>query len=309
MAIVNKFFLNLSLFIISLLIVLLFIFSHPYIVVAKNSETNTINEKYKNELSLQPVAPAFSVETLLKWSPETDPDAKLNRSSVPLKKNRFKGHQINPLANPEVGITAAAITLPDHDFSSSVGSNDFNTYAFDNWQLLESYIYWPGAPNKEGIFSLPSPDIVDAAHRNGVPVYASIGFPWGPGDPETIEEIEAFTQQSKDGSFPVADKMIEIAQYYGFDGYFFNQETSGVSKKTATRMNEMMRYIKRNSNLQISWYDSQANDGTISYQNAVNEKNDMYVERDNDGVFSVDEFFLNYNWGTKEIDTTVSTMK
>jgi len=150
---------------------------------------------------------------------------------------------------------------------------------------------------------------VDAAHRNGVPVYASIGFPWGPGDPETIEEIEAFTQQSKDGSFPVADKMIEIAQYYGFDGYFFNQETSGVSKKTATRMNEMMRYIKRNSNLQISWYDSQANDGTISYQNAVNEKNDMYVERDNDGVFSVDEFFLNYNWGTKEIDTTVSTMK
>jgi len=133
MAIVNKFFLNLSLFIISLLIVLLFIFSHPYIVVAKNSETNTINEKYKNELSLQPVAPAFSVETLLKWSPETDPDAKLNRSSVPLKKNRFKGHQINPLANPEVGITAAAITLPDHDFSSSVGSNDFNTYAFDNW--------------------------------------------------------------------------------------------------------------------------------------------------------------------------------
>src|SRR5699024_12044138 len=99
MAVVNKFFLYLSLFIISLLIVLLFIFSHPYIVVAKNSETKTINEKYKNELSLQPVAPAFSVETLLKWSPETDPDAKLNRSSVHLKKNRFKIQQINTLVN------------------------------------------------------------------------------------------------------------------------------------------------------------------------------------------------------------------
>src|SRR5699024_7222969 len=137
----------------------------------------------------------------------------------------------------------------DHDTSSSVGDNDFNVYAFDHWQLLDSYIYWPGAENKEGIFALPSPDIVDAAHRNGVPVYASLGFPWGEGSPEVLEEIEAFTEQKEDGSLPVVDKMIEIAEYYGFDGYFYNQETSGVSKETAERMNEMMRYMKRSSDL------------------------------------------------------------
>lgn len=294
--------------VVTLLLVLTLSISSE-VEAAKEEESNVINEDYANKLSLQPVAPAFDVASLLKWSPEKDPDAKLNRASVALNKDRFKGHQINPLANPKAGITSAAITTLDHDLSSSVGSNEFNVYAFDNWQLLDSYIYWPGSPNKEGFFALPSPDIVDAAHRNGVPVYATIGFPWGGGSPEVIAEIEAFTQQSEDGSFPVADKMIEAADYYGFDGYFLNQETSGVSKKMAERMNEMMRYAKRKSNIRFSWYDAQANNGSISYQNAVNENNDMYIKKAEDGAYAVDEFFLNYNWGVSEIDTTVSTMK
>ena len=113
----------------------------------------------------------------MEWSPEKDPDAELNRASVPLNQDRFKGAQINPLANPKAGITSAAITTWNHDEASSVGSNDFNVYAFDNWQLLDSYIYWAGT--NEGIFAIPTPDIVDAAHRNGVPVYATLGFPWG----------------------------------------------------------------------------------------------------------------------------------
>ncbi|NEY98898.1 endo-beta-N-acetylglucosaminidase [Heyndrickxia shackletonii] len=269
--------------------------------------TDEINEQYKDKLSLQPLAPAFSVKTLLKWSPANDPDSELDRASVPLNKKRFKGHQINPLANPKAGITSAAITLTNHDQSSPVGSNDFNVYAFDNWQLLDSYIYWAGTD--EGIFAIPSPDIVDAAHRNGVPVYATLGFPWGSGSPEALAEIQAFTQQASDGSFPVADKMIEIAKYYGFDGYFFNQETSGVNKETAVRMNEMMRYAKRKSDIRFSWYDAQDNNGNINYQNAVNSKNDMYVTPAEDGVYGVDEFFLNYNWGVSQINTTVSTMK
>lgn len=280
-----------------------------YDVSAKDGETNVINEDYANRLSLQPVAPAFSVDSLLKWDPKDDPDAALNKASVPLNKNRFKGHQINPLANPKAGITSAAITLADHDRSSSVGSDSFDVYAFDNWQLLDSYIYWPGSENEEGIFAFPSPDIVDAAHRNGVPVYASIGFPWGQGSPETLKEIEDFTKKAKDGSFPVADKMIEAAEYYGFDGYFFNQETSGVSQETAERMNEMMRYAKRKSDIRFSWYDAQANDGSISYQNAVNEKNDMYVKPAKDGTYAVDEMFLNYDWGVSQIDKTVETMQ
>jgi endo-beta-N-acetylglucosaminidase D len=267
--------------------------------------TDVVNENYTEQLSLKPLAPAFRVDTLLNWSPENDPHAEINRASVPLNKDRFKGAQVNPLANPKAGITNAGITTWNHDEASSVGSNEFNVYAFDNWQLLDSYIYWAGT--NEGIFAIPTPDIVDAAHRNGVPVYATLGFPWGR-SAEGVAEVEKFTQQKADGSFPVADKMIEVAEYFGFDGYFFNQETYGVSKQTAERMNEMMRYIKRNSDLHISWYDAQSNNGNVSYQDAINSNNDMYVKPAEDGEYAVDEFFLNYNWNTSKINTTVETM-
>ncbi|WP_422658870.1 endo-beta-N-acetylglucosaminidase [Paenibacillus sp. EC2-1] len=269
--------------------------------------TDVVNENYEAQLSLQPLAPAFRVKTLLEWSPDDDPDAELNRSSVPLNKNRFKGHQVNPLAHPEAGITSAAITTWNHDEASSVGGNEFNVYAFDNWQLLDSYIYWAGT--NEGIFAIPTPDIVDAAHRNGVPVYATVGFPWGPGSPAALAEIVAFTQQNTDGTFPVADKMIEVAEYFGFDGYFMNQETYGVNKATAERMNEMMRYVKRKSDIRFGWYDAQDNNGNVSHQNAVNSNNDMYVKPAADGKYAVDEFFMNYNWGVNQINTTVATMK
>src|SRR5699024_2961329 len=76
-------------------------------VAAEENENDAINEQYQSELSLQPVAPAFSVESLLEWSPENDPDAELNQANVPLNEERFKGHQVNPLANSEVGITSA----------------------------------------------------------------------------------------------------------------------------------------------------------------------------------------------------------
>jgi endo-beta-N-acetylglucosaminidase D len=153
--------------------------------------TAVVNENYADKLSLKPLAPAFNVDSLMEWSPEKDPDAELNRASVPLNEDRFKGAQINPLANPKAGITSAAITTWNHDEASSVGSNDFNVYAFDNWQLLDSYIYWAGT--NEGIFAIPTPDIVDAAHRNGVPVYATLGFPWGR-SAEGLAEIEKFTK-------------------------------------------------------------------------------------------------------------------
>ncbi|WKL03663.1 hypothetical protein Q0F98_09570 [Paenibacillus amylolyticus] len=30
--------------------------------------------------------------------------------------------------------------------------------------------------------------------------------------------------QDENGNFPVAEKLAEMAEYYNYDGYFFNQE-------------------------------------------------------------------------------------
>jgi mannosyl-glycoprotein endo-beta-N-acetylglucosaminidase len=88
--------------------------------------------------------------------------------------------------------------------------------------------------------------------------------------------------------------MIQAAQYYGFDGWFINQETAGGDAQLATDMQAMLEYFHAHSNLLITWYDSMISTGAISYQNALDAQNQMFFQ---DGATLVsDNFFLNFNW-------------
>ena len=42
-----------------------------------------MNEAYAAHESLMPIGPSFSVATLLEWTPESDPDARYSRASIP----------------------------------------------------------------------------------------------------------------------------------------------------------------------------------------------------------------------------------
>ncbi|CAM3587868.1 endo-beta-N-acetylglucosaminidase [Erysipelothrix urinaevulpis] len=275
--------------------------------------TDTVNENYEKGLSLQPLAPAFSMKTLLDWSPEKDPDAHLNKSSIPLNKNRFQGHQINDLANPDAKITSAAISNANHDKTPSTGGEDFNIYSFDNWQYLDSMIYW--ASSEEGVLAIPSPDIVDAAHKNGVPVYATLHFPWGSGHYDSLEELEKMSEKDENGNYPIGDKLIEVAQYFGFDGYFFNQESFGSNEEVAKKTRDLLSYVREESRkrgypINIGWYDAMANDGSVSHQNAVNNQNDLWLKAlNNKEDYAADEFFMNFNWNKNRIKSTHDYMK
>ncbi|WP_283703052.1 endo-beta-N-acetylglucosaminidase [Clostridium perfringens] len=262
------------------------------------------NVPYDQKESLAPLGEVYSIETLLNWTPESDPDAKYNRASIELQ-DRFMGDIVNENANPEAKIMNVALTNPYVDRAPSQGSDSMDAYVFSYWQYVNSYVYWGGS--SRGIFALPTPDVVDNAHKNGVPVLATIGFPWGPGE-GYVEQVRAFLQKDKDGNFPVADKMIEIAEYYGFDGYFFNQESYGCVKDDADRMVEMLEYIKKKApNMVIGWYDSMTVDGNVKWQDALNDKNAAFFQ--NGENRTTDEFFLNYNWTPEKIETTVNTAK
>ena len=41
----------------------------------------------------------------------------------------------------------------------------------------------------------------------------TLGFPWGYGS-TYVEQVRKFVQKAADGSFPVADKLIEVMDYY-----------------------------------------------------------------------------------------------
>ncbi len=290
------------------LVMVLGLFPVPAFATATPGDDGSavMNEAYANRESLIPVGPSFSVETVLEWTPESDPDAIYSRATVKLA-DRHGGFVVNPLANPKAKLQLCAMPNSSHDDDSAQGNENFFSYCFNYWQYADSFIYWTGS--EEGIIACPTGEFVDAAHTNGVPVVATLGFPWG-GGAGYVEQVSSFCQKAEDGTFPVADKLIEVMDYYGFDGYFFNQESYGCSAEIATRLNEMIHYMhKLRPDMLISWYDSMTAGGGVSYQDAVNDSNKLWMEYDSDGTMGVNEFMMNYNWTDAKINTTISTMK
>lgn len=135
-----------------------------------------MNEAYAAHESLMPIGPSFSVATLLEWTPESDPDARYSRASIPMA-NREGGFVVNPKANPEAKLMLCSLANSSHDTTSSQGTENFMSWSFNYWQYTDSFVYWSGS--EEGLICCPTGEFTDAAHTNGVPVVATLGFPWG----------------------------------------------------------------------------------------------------------------------------------
>ena len=239
----------------------------------------------------QPYASYWFPDELLAWSPGGDPDAAYNRGSIELADRSLGDTQANPHARPgEARIAALSIMYPSTSGNPSQGANIFDVYAFNYWQYTDRLVMWGGSAG-EGLILAPSADVIDAGHRNGVPVYGTVFFPpvvYG----GQIQWVLDFVQRSGE-TFPVADKLIEVAEYYGFDGWFINQETGGGNSQLARDMRDLMEYVHQNSDISIMWYDAMIETGGIAWQNALNANNDMFFQ---DGTLISDEMFLNFSW-------------
>ena len=271
--------------------------------VVKAANADSLNEAYADGTSLMPIGPAFTVDTLLSWEPTNDPDSDYSRSVVPLA-DRYTGFTVNDYANPDAKLMVCSLANSKHDATNAQGQESFSSYAFNYWQYATSFVYWSGS--KRGQVVVPTGEFTDAAHTNGVPVMGTIFFDWG-GNSSVVEN---FVRNYRS----VADKLIEVMEYYGFDGYFFNEETAvdkGIVKKTpavdyttAGNLRSMIAYMRQQKpNMLIGWYDSITDSGNLSYQDAVNGSNSGWVSA------GVNEFFMNYNWTTQDVNTTVSTMQ
>ena len=216
---------------------------------------------YQNE-SLQPYGSCFQIDELKNWSPDNDPDARYNRGSIELR-DRWMGPNVNPLASRDAKVMPLAMSNARASEAASQGGDGDFVYAFNNFQYVDTYNFWGGSSG-EGPIAIPSPEHIDSAHRNGVPATGTIFIPWGDyayGNRFVQEMVE----KNPDGSYPAADKLIEIAQYYGFDGYIFNAESgTGVEG-----FKDFLAYIQRKKpdNFTISWYNGSGTLNTDSIQN------------------------------------------
>ncbi|MCJ8012119.1 discoidin domain-containing protein [Paenibacillus sp. KQZ6P-2] len=246
----------------------------------------------------QPHSSYWYPNTLLEWSPSTDKDAEFNRGTVKLEQNRIQGVKTNPNAKEEVKVMAIASMYPSTSGAPSQGSEKFHTYTFSNWQYIDKLVMWGGSAG-EGLIVPPSSDVIDAAHKNGVPVFGTVFLPQKEHGGK-IQWMRDLLQQREDGSFPVADKLIEVAKYYGFDGWFINQETQGGTPEDAAQMTEFLTYLqkKKPQGMEIIWYDSMIEDGPVKWQGALTDKNDGFYQAGNQRVS--DNMFIDFRWQYKD---------
>jgi len=260
----------------------------------------------ENENLHQPAMHGYHAKDMKHWSPETDPYAKYLRSRVPLAKRipPFAATQANPELSPKPQVMNLA---PDYNNrKTSYKYNDtFCCNLLKFWHYTDFYGSWHGLPvigspadNPDyGVINIPNPAYTDAAHRNGV---LSLGCWFWPREVQFSELLE----QLPDGSFPVADKMIEMAEYFGFDGYFFNQEAA-VSPEDAAKLLDMVKYLRKKApaHFHIQWYDAMLPDGSLRYQNQFNGKNSPWmIEGGEPGINSM---FVNYAWNDQRIKDSV----
>ena len=208
------------------------------------------NEYYYRNETLQPYGSCFQIDELKNWSPDNDPDARYNRGSIPLRE-RWMGPNVNPLASRDAKVYPLAMANARASQAASQGGDGDFVYAFNNFQYVDTYNFWGGSSG-EGPVAIPSPEVIDSAHRNGVPATGTIFLPWG--DSEYGSHfVREMVEKREDGSYPAADKLIEIAQYYGFDGYMFNTE----SGSSVAGFKEFLVYLQEHKpdNFTITWYN------------------------------------------------------
>lgn len=257
---------------------------------------------------------ALTLEQTRSWTPKSEFATDKNVSTVPLAK-RIDA-QLN-VQRANLDTRAKVLYAPDgmNNFANYLQTqSQFNLYNFTHWPQIDVLNWFAGTADYT--VQIPAKPWVDTAHKNGVKVIGSIFLAvaqWG-GNPDTVE---AFLEQDEQGRFIFAHRLIEIANYYRFDGWLMNQETNltavkdqnnelvkGQSdpKRAAELGEKMLQFMKYLTSIapqgmEIHWYDAMLRSGQVKWQNEINANNQDFLQ---DEVPSADAMFLNY-WWNKEM--------
>ncbi|MFI6944018.1 endo-beta-N-acetylglucosaminidase [Streptomyces sp. NPDC050418] len=235
--------------------------------------------------------------SLKAWDPATDADLAFNRSTVPLAE-RFTPVAVNTTARAGQGRISSLVSFHPTAGNPSQGHATADYYALTHWAYIDELVFWGGSSG-EGIILAPNAPVVDAAHRNGVPVIGNIFLPpvaYG----GQLQWTRDLVQQDALGRFPLAEKLVQVATSYGFDGWFVNTETDGGDAALGARMLAFLKELKRLGSakgLRITWYDSMVHNGSIRWQDALNSEN-------KDFFLASDTMFLNFNWTTADLSSS-----
>ena len=205
-----------------------------------------------------------STPSLKEWDPDKDETVKYYRNipeyQAPARRTDFFSSNI-----PKV-LGILNYDTVDKQNNKQIGETYYYDRAiFEGWNFIDIYASFGG-----GVISIPTPQEITLAHKNGLPVIATVGFT----DNSSLQyEKDLITKE--DGKFWAVDKLTELADTFHFDGWFINTEATQVPGPYLTPA-QVLDYsnfaqelsekkLKNGNNLLVVWYDSLAEDGTTSY--------------------------------------------
>ncbi len=225
-------------------------------------------------------------------------------STVPLAERFINTEtQFNPSLSNDLEIAY----LPDgmNNFGNYSGEqSQFNLYNFTNWSYIDKLVWFGGTADQT--IQLPSAPWANAAHKNGVKIFGDVFFAPNVFGGSTATLL-SFLEQDGSNNFIVIPKMIAIMEYYKFDGWFINQETS-TDANTAELMYQFVRDLTTATEAlgkEVMWYDAMLLNGSVGWQNRLNANNSVFVQRDEDGDSGngfeqrvSSSIFINFFWNT-----------
>ena len=271
-------------------------------VSAQTTDEGGSQAEAKSSSSYEPWEHGYRFVDVLNFDPSTDNYSKELRARVPLQERNeaFAATQ----ANPNLTTDAQLYVISSGDYRSTDVSeapwngnqsyDDFSYNAYKFWQYTDligaggrptSGIDVGSVDKEYGTTTIPTVATINAAHKNGV---MALGEYFVPRTPLYTEE---WLYKDENGNFPYAQKLIDIMNYYGFDGYFINQEEN-IDSSYVPLFREMLKWM-RDQGCYIQWYDSITDSGYISYQNNFNSTNSNWIWNETNGRVT-DSIFLNY---------------
>ncbi|MDO4691868.1 MAG: discoidin domain-containing protein [Porphyromonadaceae bacterium] len=215
-------------------------------------------------LAQQPFGGCWHPDGIKNWSIDKYPEAKFNRSTIPLQK-RFNDDGIKANTDQKYqGQVAACLTMnPNCSTTPAQGANNFIGYNPNHWQYMDVVVWWGGSAG-EGIITAPSAPAIDIAHLHGVRILGTLFFPELAHGGNTKEADKMFTMEN--GTYPYAIKLYEIARDLGFDGWLLNDE--GSSRHITDQQWEgfMKAFLDKakseGKDMELQYYDAYTNIGS-----------------------------------------------
>jgi len=180
----------------------------------------------------------------------------------------------------------------------------FNLYNFTNWSYIDKLVWFGGTADQT--VQLPSAPWVNTAHKNGVEVFGNIFFAPNAFGGSTATMLN-FLEQDGGGNFIVIPILVDIMEYYNFDGWFINEETS-TNSSTGQLMYEFLRDLTQAveaEGKEVMWYDAMLLNGSVNWQNRLTANNSVFVQNDEDNNSGngfeqrvSSSIFINFFWTT-----------